>query len=68
MNIRRAVVFHAGLLVVAAAGIVRAVQSAGRDSDVVLAIGVLLLLGVALSNSWQLVLSHDPDDEPRRED
>jgi hypothetical protein len=67
MNIRRAVVFHAGLLVVAAAGIVRAVQGAGRDSDIVLAIGVLLLLGVALSNSWQLVLSHDADD-PRRED
>ena len=33
-----------------------------RDYSAVLATGVLLLLGIALSNSWQLVLSHEADE------
>ena len=48
-------------------GVVRAVQGAGRDSDLLLAIAVLLLLGIALSNSWQLVISHEADPEPEDE-
>jgi hypothetical protein len=36
--------------------------------DVVLASGVLLLLAIALSNSSQLVLSHEPDDAPEPPD
>jgi len=28
---------------------------------------VLLLLGIALSNSWQLVISHEADPEPEDE-
>ena len=68
LNIRRAIVYHAGLVVVVAAGAVRAIQGAGRDSDVLLAVGVLLLLGIALSNSWQLVLSHEADEDPQPED
>jgi len=28
----------------------------------------LLLLGIALSNSWQLVISHEADSEPEDED
>jgi modulator of FtsH protease len=65
MNIRRAVVYHAGLMFVAIAGGFRAVQGVTPHYDVLLAIGVLLLLGIAISNSWQLVLTHD--EEPRRE-
>jgi hypothetical protein len=59
MNIRRAVVYHAGLTFVAVAGALRAIQGVTQHGDVVLATGLLLLLGVALSNSWQLVLSHE---------
>jgi hypothetical protein len=29
------------------------------NTDVVLAAGVKLLLGIALSNAWQLVISHE---------
>ena len=67
LNIRRALVYHAGLAMVVVSGAVRAIQGAGRDSDLLLAIGVLLLLGIALSNSWQLVLSHEADEDPRPE-
>jgi hypothetical protein len=64
----RAGVYHAGLVVVVIGGVVRAVQGAGRDSDLLLAVAVLLLLGIALSNSWQLVISHEADSEPEDED
>jgi hypothetical protein len=59
LNYSRAFVYHAGLLVVAVGGAVRAVGGDARDYSVVLAAGVLLLLGIALSNSWQLVISHE---------
>ena len=61
INYRRAAVYHAGLTVVAVAGVARVVQGLRSANEVVLAIGLLLLLGVALSNSWQLVLSHEAD-------
>src|SRR5262249_316524 len=59
INVRRAVVYHAGLVIIGVAGALRAVQGVTRHYDVVLATGILLLLGVALSNSWQLVLTHE---------
>src|SRR5262245_11522230 len=59
INYRRAVVYHAGLPVVALAGAPAGVQGARAANEAVLAIGVLLLLGIALSNSWQLVLTHE---------
>src|SRR5215471_13827995 len=59
INYRRAVVYHAGLTVVAVAGAARAVQGTRSANEAVLAVGVLLLLGIALSNSWQLVLTHE---------
>ena len=63
LNLRRAFVYHAGLLVTAAGGLVRAVGGDPRDYSATLAVGVLLLLAIALSNSWQLVISHEPDGE-----
>jgi hypothetical protein len=68
INYRRAVVYHAGLTVVAVAGAARAVQGVRSANEVVLAIGVLLLLGIALSNSWQLVLSHEAHPASRPDD
>ena len=59
MNVRRAVVYHAGLVVIGVAGAMRAVQGVTPHYDVLLATGILLLLGIALSNSWQLVLTHE---------
>ncbi len=59
LNYPRAFVYHAGLIVVAVGGLLRAVDGETRDSSAVLASGVLLLLGIALSNSWQLVISHE---------
>jgi hypothetical protein len=66
LNYVRAAFYHGGLLVVAAGGAVRAFGGDPRDYSAVLATGVLLLLGIALSNSWQLVISHEADssDEP----
>jgi hypothetical protein len=61
LNYRRASVYHAGLLVVAAAGAIRATDGIHQYGQIALAIGVLMLLGIALSNSWQLVLSHEGD-------
>ena len=61
LNYPRALVYHAGLLVVAIGGAMRAVGGDARDYSVVLASGVMLLLGIALSNSWQLVISHESD-------
>ena len=61
LNLRRAFVYHAGLLVTAAAGLLRAVGGDYQDYSATLAAGVLLLLTIALSNSWQLVISHEPE-------
>jgi hypothetical protein len=66
LNYVRAAFYHGGLLVVAAGGAVRAFDGDPRDYSAVLATGVLLLLGIALSNSWQLVISHEADDPGAR--
>lgn len=68
LNLRRAAAYHAGLTVIALAGASRAIQGVRQHNEVVLAIGVSLLLGIALSNSWQLVLSHEADPASRPED
>ena len=68
LNYRRAFVYHAGLALVAVAGVVRAVQGVRPHDDALLASGVLLLLAIALSNSWQLVLSHQTNDDPESTD
>jgi hypothetical protein len=60
LNYQRAGVYHAGLAVAAVGGAIRALGGDADDAAGVLAIGVLLLLGIALANSWQLVISHDP--------
>ena len=65
LNYRRAFVYHAGLALVAGAGIVRAIRGVRQYDEVLLAAGVLLLLAIALSNSWQLVLSHQKMTAPR---
>jgi hypothetical protein len=59
LNYRRALVYHGGLAVVAAGGLVRAVGGGHQATESLLAVGSLLLVGVALSNAWQLVLSHE---------
>jgi hypothetical protein len=64
LNYRRALAYHSGLALVAIAATMRALQGTRQPNEVVLAGGVLLLLGIALSNSWQLVLSHQADDDP----
>jgi hypothetical protein len=56
-------VYHAGLALVAAAGVMRTFQGIRQYEEALLAAGVLLLLAIALSNSWQLVLSHQSDDD-----
>jgi hypothetical protein len=63
LNYRRAAVYHAGLLLVAAGGLLRALGGNGRDYSAVIGSGTVLLLAIALSNSWQLVLSHDPNTD-----
>jgi hypothetical protein len=64
LNYRRALTYHAGLALVAIAGVMRAVQGVRQANEVALASGVLILLAIALSNSWQLVLSHQSNDDP----
>jgi hypothetical protein len=64
LNYGRAAVYHAGLLLVAVAGIVRTAGGTAQTNEELLALGVLLLVGIALSNSWQLVLSHESDEDP----
>jgi modulator of FtsH protease len=59
LNYGRAFAYHAGLALVALAGFLRLLQGLRPHADVVLASGVLLLLVIAMSNSWQLVLSHE---------
>jgi hypothetical protein len=65
LNYRRAAVYHAGLLLVAAGGLLRAVGGHARDYSAVIGTGTVLLLAIALSNSWQLVLSHTPETDER---
>jgi hypothetical protein len=62
LNYRRAVPYHAGLLVIAAGGLMRAAGGNWRDYSAVVATGTLALLAIALSNSWQLVISHERQD------
>ena len=61
LNYTRAGVYHAGLVVVAIAGAVRAVGADHRAAHWLLATGLVLLLGISMSNSWQLVLTHGAD-------
>jgi hypothetical protein len=63
INWGRALVYHAGLALVAVAGVVRAVEGIRQTNEELLALGVFLLLGIALSNSWQLVLTHESDED-----
>jgi hypothetical protein len=65
LNYRRAAVYHAGLLLVTAGGLLRAVGGSQRDYSAIIGAGTVLLLAIALSNSWQLVLSHDPETDER---
>jgi hypothetical protein len=67
LNYARAAFYHGGLVVLAAGGALRALDGDSRDYSAVLATGVLLLLGIALSNSWQLVLSHEADESDHDE-
>jgi hypothetical protein len=59
LNYRRAAIYHLGLVLVVSGGLVRALGGDRQTAQELLAGGVLLLMGIALSNSWQLVLSHD---------
>jgi hypothetical protein len=61
LNYGRAAIYHLGLALVLAAGVVRALEGGHETAEELLAGGVLLLIGIALSNSWQLVLSHEAD-------
>ena len=61
LNYPRAAMYHVGLVVVAVAGAVRTFNGDPRVSSALLGVGVLLLLAIALSNSWQLVITHDAD-------
>jgi hypothetical protein len=58
LNVARALIYHAGLVTMAVGGALRAFAADPDTSSAVLAAGVLLLLGIAISNSWQLVISH----------
>ncbi|HEX4703209.1 MAG TPA: hypothetical protein VH352_13855 [Pseudonocardiaceae bacterium] len=60
INYPRALVYHAGLVAAGVAGLLR-ILAVAPANDIVLAVGVMLLLGIALSNAWQLVISHEPD-------
>jgi hypothetical protein len=64
LNYRRAFVYHSGLIIVAVAGAIRSIAGIHQYGELTISLGVLLLLGVALSNSWQLVLSHEGDEVP----
>jgi O-antigen ligase len=61
LNLRRAIVYHAGLVIVATGGLLRAIGGSWKDYSPVTASGTLLLLAIAISNSWQLVISHESD-------
>jgi hypothetical protein len=61
LNPRRAIVYHAGLVTVAAGGLLRALGESWKDYSPVTASGTLLLLAIAISNSWQLVISHESE-------
>ncbi|MBV8303346.1 MAG: hypothetical protein JOZ04_03995 [Acidimicrobiia bacterium] len=63
LNYRRAVVYHLGLAMVVVAGFLRATSAAWSDTTTLLAGGLLLLMGIGVSNSWQLVLSHDSGEQ-----
>lgn len=60
---RRAFVYHACLALITVTGVLRAAQGERPQDEALLAGGVMVLLARALSNSWQLVLSHQINDE-----
>ncbi len=65
INYPRALVYHSGLVAVGAGGGLRALDVAAEADAVLLATGMMLLLAIALANSWQLVISHGSGiDEP----
>ncbi len=59
LNYGRAAAYHLGLLVVAVGGVARAVSGVDETVQELLGAGIVILVAIALSNSWQLVLSHD---------
>ena len=59
LNVPRALAYHAGLLIVAIGGLARLADVDERVYSGIEATGVTVLLVIALSNSWQLVLTHD---------
>jgi len=59
LNVGRAIVYHLGLLLILVGGALRLIRGVHQPNQLVLAAGVLVLLGIAISNSWQLVLAHD---------
>jgi hypothetical protein len=59
LNVPRALVYHAGLVIVAIGGLARLADVDERVYSGVEATGVTMLLMIALSNSWQLVLTHE---------
>jgi len=59
LHLGRASSYYGGLLIVVGGGLARASGASLDTSSAVLAIGVLVLLVIALSNSWQLVISHE---------
>jgi hypothetical protein len=61
LNVWRAAAYHGGLVVVALGGSMRAAGGGVHDYSAVLASGVLVLLAIALSNSWQLVITHEAE-------
>jgi hypothetical protein len=63
INYARAVVYHGGLVAIGVAGLLR-VAAEIDVAPVLLAGGALLLVGVALSNAWQLVISHESSHGP----
>ena len=59
LNVPRALAYHAGLLIVPIGGLARLADVDERVYSGIEATGVTVLLVIALSNSWQLVLTHD---------
>jgi modulator of FtsH protease len=59
LNYGRASAYHVGLVVVAVAGVARVVSGIDQTTQELLSAGIVILIAIALSNSWQLVLSHD---------
>ncbi len=59
LHLGRASAYYGGLVIVGAGGLARAAGASLDTASAILATGVLVLLVIALSNSWQLVISHE---------